>query len=268
MTTSTNYYDKSDDDKKNFLSAEYHQYYKSIHTIAAELGSYPKYIKSEMERLCIPLRTRSETQKLLLKNGKTVHPTKGKKRTDKEKLNISESMGNYWTTLSKEEIQHRSEAGRANYNGKTEEEKKDMHQLSTKAILHAAKFGSKLEHYLHEKLVAEGFRVDFHKEQFIIRERLQIDLFLPELNIAIEIDGPSHYEAVWGDENFAQSSKSDNIKTGLILGRGLVLIRLKHQRVKSQKYLRDTFTQLKDTILKIKANFPEEGHRLIMLGEI
>jgi very-short-patch-repair endonuclease len=267
MTISINYYNKSDDDKKLFLEIEYCQHYKSIDTIAKELGSYPKHIKSEMERLLIPFRTRSETQKLLLQHGKIPHPTLGKVRTEQEKLNISESMGNYWIGLSKEEIEQRSEAGKANYNSKTEEEKAEMHKLATKAILKAAKHGSKLEHYLHENLIKEGFKVDFHKEQFIIRERLQIDLFLPELNIAIEIDGPSHYEAVWGDKNFAQSSKSDDIKTGLILGKGLVFIRIKHQRVKSQKYLRDTFTRLKNTILQIKENFPEEGHRLIILGE-
>jgi very-short-patch-repair endonuclease len=268
MTISINYCNKSDDDKKYFLESEYHQHHKSISTIAKEIGSYSKYIRAEMERLSVPMRTRSETQKLLLKSGKIAHPTLGKTRTDQEKLNISESMGNYWTGLSREELERRSQAGKINYNNKTEEEKNEMHKLATKAILKAAKSGSKLEHYLHKNLIKEGFKVDFHKEQFIIRERLQIDLFLPELNIAIEIDGPSHYEAVWGNDNFTQSSKSDDIKTGLILGKGLVLIRLKHQRVKSQKYLRDTFTKLKDIILQIKNKFPEEGHRLIELGEI
>ena len=76
----------------------------------------------------------------------------------------------------------------------------------------------------------DGWLVEFHKEQSILNTKLQIDLFIPKLNVAIEVDGPSHFEPVWGDDSLQKNKKYDNKKTGLIIGKGLYLIRIKQSK--------------------------------------
>mgnify|MGYP003325369255 CR=1 FL=1 len=102
-----------------------------------------------------------------------------------------------------------------------------MLQKANLAVRESSKKGSKLEHFLLNKLINNGYKVDFHKEQFLVNTKLQIDLFLPKLNIAIEVDGPSHFSPVWGEEVLKRNIAYDQKKSGLIIGRGYSLIRVK-----------------------------------------
>ena len=79
-------------------------------------------------------------------------------------------------------------------------------------------------------MIKDSYKVDFHKEQTLSNTKLQIDLFLPSMNIAIEVDGPSHFEPVWGDDSLKRNKKYDNKKEGLITGKGWHLIRIKQQK--------------------------------------
>ena len=49
-------------------------------------------------------------------------------------------------------------------------------------------------------------------------------------NIAIEVDGPSHFAPVWGEQSLQRNIEYDKKKTGLILGKGYKLIRIKQQK--------------------------------------
>ena len=50
------------------------------------------------------------------------------------------------------------------------------------------------------------------------------------MGIAIEIDGPSHFLPVWGEDALKKNISYDQKKQGLILGRGLTLIRIKQTK--------------------------------------
>ena len=76
---------------------------ESTYSIAKELGTYPKKIERILKKNNIKLRSKSESQKLALKAGRCEHPTKGKKRTEEEKVNISEGVYNNWQNKTKEE---------------------------------------------------------------------------------------------------------------------------------------------------------------------
>ena len=65
---------------------------KSWQEIATELGTYPNKLIRAARRLGVTIRTKAEAQKMALKNGKK-HPTKGRQRTEVEKLRISEAVG-------------------------------------------------------------------------------------------------------------------------------------------------------------------------------
>lgn len=113
----------------------------------------------------------------------------------------------------------------------------------------------------------DGYKVDFHKEQMLLNTKLQIDLFLPELNVAIEVDGPSHFLPVWGEDALQRNIKYDNKKSGLILGKGLVLIRIKQLSDFSPTRAKLLYEQLIANLLNIKNKFPDINNRLIEIGD-
>ena len=106
-----------------------------------------------------------------------------------------------------------------------------------------------------------NFRVEFHKERWLRNQKLQVDLFLPDLMVAIEVDGPSHFKPVWGMENLLKNQRSDRQKTGLILSEGLSMVRIKQTKKLSQRYMRDTLKNLLSLLNKIEERYPEEHER-------
>jgi very-short-patch-repair endonuclease len=109
--------------------------------------------------------------------------------------------------------------------------------------------------------------VDFHKEQTLSNTKLQIDIFIPSLNVAIEIDGPSHFLPVWGDDTLQKNIKYDNKKTGLVLGKGCALIRIKQTRDFSNARAEILWEKLSEILSSIKTKFPNPQDRLINIGD-
>ena len=64
----------------------------STHEIAKKLQTYPNKIRRTLIKNGIETRNASEAQKVSLEKGTSTHPTKGKIRTEAEKLKISSSM--------------------------------------------------------------------------------------------------------------------------------------------------------------------------------
>ena len=79
----------------------------------------------------------------------------------------------------------------------------------------------------------------------------------------IEVDGPSHFEPVWGEENLKKNQRSELEKTGLVLEQGLVLIRIKQTKRISDRYLRSVIEKLLEVINSIEEKFPKENKRYI-----
>ena len=53
-------------------------------------------------------------------------------------------------------------------------------------------------------------------------------MYIPSLKTIIEIDGPSHFLPIWGEEKLQKQIKADDQKTGLILSKGFEIIRVKN----------------------------------------
>jgi very-short-patch-repair endonuclease len=134
------------------------------------------------------------------------------------------------------------------------------------AVRAAAKEGSKMEKFLYEALTNAGFVIEYHVEGRVPNVRLEIDLFAPELGVAIEIDGPSHFLPIWGEESLKKNIDADMNKTGLLLAAGFVIIRIKQlSNTVSKKGQRDILESLIKELNGISHQFPEEGKRLIEL---
>lgn len=245
-----NYNKLTDDDKRVFLHQEYEINKKSFQHIAESCGTYANKVRRDAIRLKIKIRDKSEAQKNALNNGSANHPTMGKSRSDTIKQKIGMSVLKSWENLDSKELAKRKQKARKNWENKPDDEKELILKQANTAVRESSKTGTKLEKFLHKELLACGYSVDFHKEQSILNTKLQIDLFLPNNNIAIEIDGPSHFEPVWGSDALKRNKKYDNKKTGLILGKGLFLIRIKQSqdfsKARGLLILQDLIQTIKD----------------------
>lgn len=257
----------SDSEKKKIIKQAYEVENKSFQEIASYYGTYANKIRRDAIKLRIKIKNKSEAQANALKNGKAKHPTMGKKRPKEVKSKIGHSVMKSWENLDNNTLQQRKDKARANWEKMDEYTKEQILQSANNAVREASKKGSKLELYLLDKLLKDGYKVDFHKEQTLSNTKLQIDLFLPKLNIAIEVDGLSHFEPVWGSETLKRNKKYDNKKTGLILGRGLVLIRIKQIKDFSKSRADVIYQELLNHIQNIQQVFPDSDNRNIIIGD-
>ncbi len=225
-----NYSDLSDSEKFDIIKTKYLKEKKSFGAIAKELNTYRQKIDRDARKFKIPVRNRSEAMKNAINSGLHPHPTKGKKRTDQEKEKIGLGVFKNWQKADDKKIKEKSRMAKKNWENRTEKNKKDMTSKGNLAVRESSKVGSKMEHYILDDLISKGYKVDFHKEQILANTRLQIDLFLPKINIAIEVDGPSHFAPVWGEESLARNKTYDKKKSGLIVGKGYKLIRIKQTK--------------------------------------
>jgi very-short-patch-repair endonuclease len=213
---------------EKYLIETYIRKEKSMYEIAEECGTYPNKVKRALERYAIPIRTRSEAQSVAIQSGRHEHPTKGKKHSEKTRNKISSSIAKVWQEMSAEEKDKRVQVAKQQWLQMDPDQQEEFRKLAAEAVRKTAKEGSRLERFILVNLRRAGYNVEFHKEHLLSREGLQVDLYLPDNAVAIEIDGPAHFYPIWGTENLSKHIASDNAKTGLLIQAGLTLIRVKH----------------------------------------
>jgi very-short-patch-repair endonuclease len=262
-----NYKELTDAEKKTLIIKLYEQERKSFQDIAKDLGTYANKVRRDAIKYNINIRNKSEAQKNALNIGKHTHPTKGKKRSEATKNKIGKSVLMSWDNMSEAEINVRREKARINWENLSQDEKKYRQQQANMAVRKSSKSGSKLENFILERLIGSGYKVNFHQEQTLSNTKLQIDLFIPSMNTAIEVDGPSHFLPVWGEGVLSKNKKYDDKKEGLILGKGLVLIRIKQTKDFSKSRSEIIFEKLLTILQNIKTEFPKTGERLFKIED-
>jgi len=90
---------------------------------------------------------------------------------------------------------------------------------------------------------------------------------IPSINVAIEVDGPSHFAPVWGDDSLKRNVKYDQKKSGLILGKGLVLIRIKQTMDYSESRSRVIYSELRELLKNIEQKFPSVDNRSFLIKD-
>lgn len=253
----------SDTEKQKILEKYYLNENKSFQDIANIYDTYPNRVRRDAKKFGIEIRSKSQAQKNALQTGKHKHPTKGTQRSEETKDKIGSSVMKSWDTMSESELKRRQELAKLNWEKMTEEDKKNMLNSAHSAVRKSSKVGSKLENYLLEQLIANNVKVEPHKEQMLNNTKLHIDLFLPKDNIAIEVDGPSHFEPVWGEEALKRNQNYDNKKNGLLIGKGISIIRIKQTKDFSKSRANVIFGRLMKAIADVK----NQGENYIEIGD-
>jgi len=239
---------------------------KSIRDIAMVFNTYPNKIARILKKSGKELRSKEEAAKLAVESGKIKPPMLGKTRTQAEKDNISAKRAKKWKEMSEEELESFKKSAKDRWDLQSEEEKIYKQQKAGEALRRASIEGSKAEKSLYKELLKLGYDVIIHKKGLIPGEKYEVDLFLPSLMVAIEIDGPQHFLPIYGEEHLNRTIKYDSIKNGALIGRGICIIRVKYLSKHNSSAINKRIADLvSNQLKKIEQKFPDQGNRLIEL---
>lgn len=244
------------------VSRLYNEQHLSTYQIAEQLGTYPNKIRRMLKKMGCELKTRGDAQRAALQNGRAQHPTEGKERTLEQRIKISSGVSGYWKQLEEKEYKRRCGQAKSHWESLSEEQKEIMRSRSIAAIRTAAVEGSRLEKFFQEKIEEAGFYVDSHKS-VIPSEDLEIDLYIPSLKTIIEVDGPSHFFPIWGEDKLQKQINADLRKSGVILTRGYVMIRIKSLGQETLAKREELAEKIITLLKSIEKNFPEQSQRFI-----
>ena len=249
---------------REYLIEQYVKSKRSFADISSEFGTYPNKILREAIRFGIKPRDKSNAQKNALKSGRHKHPTKGTQRSKETKIKISNKVSESWQNISDKEYNRRIKQSQKRWEKMSKADKDALMKAAGEGVRKAGKEGSKMEKFLLEGLTKSGREVIFHKMGLIANQNLEIDLFLPDSKVAIEVDGPSHFFPIWGEENLQKVIKSDAQKSGLLLQSGLVVLRIKHiTKNFSAKRRRDLLAKVINVLEQVEKKFPEKSNRFL-----
>jgi very-short-patch-repair endonuclease len=240
----------------------YNEKHQSTYEIAKQLDTYPNKIRRTLLKHGYELKDRSSAQKVALEQGRSTHPTAGKKRTVEERVSISQSLVDYWDKMSDKERSKRIKVAKANWKKMSARQKELMRAKGIAAIREAASSGSKLEKFFQKRIEEAGYNVEPHK-LLIPAENLEIDLYIPRLKTIIEVDGPSHFLPIWGDEKLQKQVNADLRKSGVMLSKGYAVIRVKSLGQESLAKREQLIEQVLTHISEIDRKFPPRSKRFI-----
>lgn len=238
---------------------------QSPYEIAEFYGTYANKIRRFLKKH-VPLRGKSEAQKVAIKSGRVQHPTEGKNLSEETKTKISSKLYNSWKNKPQDQIDEHAAKSKERWNQMTNEEKKEMQEKAFEAIRKTAKDGSKLERAIFDALEAAGFNPQFHRKNLVVNENLEADIYIADLSTIIEIDGPSHFLPIWGEDKLKQVMAADADKNGLAIDKGFVIIRVKCLIDSVNKFHQKQGAELVlNEVQKIKTKRPPKKDRYIEL---
>jgi hypothetical protein len=239
---------------------------KSVREIADLYKTYPNKIARLLKTSGETLRTKEEAAKLAVDKGKIKPPMLGKKRSQIEKDNISKKRSNRWKEMSEKDLGEFKKNAKDRWESQTDEERVDRQYKARQAIRLASTEGSKAEKFLYERLTRAGYDVIIHKKGLISGERYEVDLYIPSLLVAIEIDGPQHFLPIYGEQSLNKNIKYDSVKNGALISRGMCIIRVKYlMKHNSQQVNTKLFELVVEQLKKIEQKFPDLNNRMIEL---
>lgn len=239
---------------------------QSIHQIAEHFGTYTNKIRRILIKNGKEIRGHSEAQKIAMESGRAPHPTKGKKRSDDVKSKIAKGVHTHWENMGDDEYQQRVQAGKDNWEAMSDYDREKLQKMASEGMRKAAKEGSKIEKFVRKYLTDAGYVVIFHQKNLVLNEKLEVDLYIPELKTVIEIDGPSHFLPIWGEDSLKKHIKADAQKSGLVIANGYCMLRVKNiQKNVSNIQMKNISEQIIDKLKEIASKFPPKNKRYIQL---
>lgn len=241
---------------------------KSLREISEIIDMYPSRIRRILIKAGIQTRNRSDAAKTAIKTGRIKPPMQGKKVSSDTKKKISKGIAKNWKNRTEEEKENFKKGAKERWNEKTPEAIELMRERAGKALRAASIEGSKLEKFLYENLTKRGIHVKMHVTGLVVGEKYEVDLFLPEKLIAIEIDGPHHFKEIYKSGNLRKTIEFDTIKNGALMQRGIRVIRIKYLSKHNSLFINENALQLILRTIDQIENNPEDRTNMLIELEI
>jgi very-short-patch-repair endonuclease len=220
----------------------------SINKVSEQTGISEGIVKRYLKKMGLT-RTKGEAQAIALEQGRSSHPTEGKKATETTKAKMSTAMRKAWVDLPQEEKDKRAEQSSVRWQNMDAQTKANILSKAAQKVRETSKNGSKLEKYIVEKLQDNGYYVLQHVKHTFSSSELEMDMMLPAEKIVIEIDGPSHFLPLYGEEVLQKRQAADARKSGMIINEGWKMVRVCYKIQNTTKYwFRLTEERLLNTI--------------------
>jgi very-short-patch-repair endonuclease/predicted XRE-type DNA-binding protein len=199
----------------------------------------------------IKKRNKSEAQKNYIKQaGK--HQRDGTTHDEITKDKISDKMREFYDSEEGEAAKDRiREFRQQEWAEKSEAERAailaDLQQAN-RAKMQAGE-GSNFENFLAEQLSAHGFRVEQRTKAWTPGQKFHVDIAMPTEKIIIEVDGPTHWAPIYGDEELHKVEVKDARKDGVLNANGWNVLRVQDA---SGSTTRARFMRVLDTIKQVQ----------------
>lgn len=205
----------------------------SLREIAVSENLAPNTIKRILITSGVTIRTRGQQQSVEFKRGKRVKSIP----TEETKNKISVGTAKAYAKFSKEKKEKLVENARERWYNIDEGKRKEMMEKAHQNLRESADAGSKLEVAVLEALLENQYDAKHHITGFIPNAKLEVDILIPSLRTAIEIDGVSHFLPIWGEDKLRKTISADMRKAGLLLSAGYNLLRIKCLKAHTSQYL-------------------------------
>lgn len=199
----------------------------------------------------IKKRNKSQAQLNYIKQFGT-HQREGTTHDDVTKDKISDKMREFYDSEEGEAAKDRiREFRQQEWAEKSDEEK--AHILAELQEANRAKMqtgeGSNFENFLAEQLADYGFRVEQRTKSWTPGQKFHVDIAMPNDKIIIEVDGPTHWAPIYGEEELQKVEVKDARKDAVLNSNGWNVLRVQDA---SGSTTRARFMRVLDTIKQIQ----------------
>jgi very-short-patch-repair endonuclease len=207
----------------------------STYGVAEQLGCNQSHVvrliaKYNKENPGSPIskRDKSEAQKNFIKRtGK--HQREGTLHSDDSKERISDSMRDVYDGPKGDEIREKIAQQRqdewASLNASQKADILQNLKQSSRAKAQSGE-GSNFENYLADMLKQHGFQVEQRTKAYTPGQKFHVDIALPLDKIIIEVDGPTHWSPIYGDNELQKVQAKDTGKDNILNMNGWNILRV------------------------------------------
>jgi very-short-patch-repair endonuclease len=201
----------------------------SMRKVAEQLKVPLATLSRFMKKHGIGTRSKAQAQKNFLKDND--HQMSGRKHTKETKEKISSSLGDFWDNLSdddREAVKRKiGDAWRRKWAAMSEQDRKIMMDgLVAKSKLVQGN-GSRLERFIAEQLRQRNYTVEERSTNYTAGKDFEVDIALPNEMIAIEVDGPTHFLPIHGEDHLSKQQARDARKDDMINSIGWSVLRIR-----------------------------------------
>lgn len=200
----------------------------SLRKMSEKLKRPVSAITKYMDQYGIERRTKSDAQKGYLSDND--HPMQGKHHTEEAKKKISASLGDFWDSLDPDQrAEYRQLVGsgwRKRWASMSNAERENMIASLNAANRQQQGHGSRFERFLADELRSRGYVVEERSNNYIANAKQEVDLALTHEGIMIEVDGPTHFMPIYGEEALERQEAKDADKDDYLISAGFSVLRI------------------------------------------